>query len=77
MAINFQAVLDARVTQMLKSDSEKAMEKTLVAEFDDVILARVKMHQDAIKELKADATAGNTHESAIAFHERRLQYYMS
>jgi hypothetical protein len=77
MSINFQAVLDARVAQMLKSDSEKAMEKTLVAEFDDVVLARVEMHQEAIAKLKAETGGTSTHAAAIAFHERRLQYYMS
>lgn len=77
MAINFQAVLDARVAQMLKSDSEKAMEKTLVAEFDDVVLSRVSMHQQAIEELQAKPDGANKHAAAIAFHERRLQYYMS
>ena len=77
MAINFQAVLDARVAQMLKSDSEKAMEKTLVAEFDDVVLARVEMHQEAIAKLKADTNGSAIHNAAIAFHERRLAYYMS
>ena len=77
MAINFQAVLDARVAQMLKSDSEKAMEKTLVAEFDDVVLSRVEMHQEAIAKLKADSNGSSIHAAAIAFHERRLAYYMS
>jgi hypothetical protein len=77
MAINFQAVLDARVAQMLKSDSEKAMEKTLVAEFDDVVLARVNMHQEAIADLKAQPDGSNVNSAAIAFHERRLAYYMS
>jgi len=77
MAINFQAVLDARVAQMLKTDSEKAMEKTLVAEFDDVILKRVSMHQEAIVELKAQSNGPSINSAAIAFHERRLAYYMS
>jgi hypothetical protein len=77
MAINFQAVLDARVAQMLKTDSEKAMEKTLVAEFDDVILNRVNMHQEAIKDLQANAGDKAVNAAAIAFHERRLAYYMS
>lgn len=77
MAINFQAVLDARVAQMLKTDSEKAMEKTLVAEFDDVILNRVTMHQEAIATLKQEANGSSIHAAAIAFHERRLAYYMS
>jgi hypothetical protein len=77
MAINFQAVLDARVAQMLKSDSEKAMEKTLVAEFDDIVLSRVQMHQEAIEELKAKPNGNTINAAAIAFHERRLAYYMS
>ena len=77
MAVNFQAVLDARVSQMLKSDSEKAMEKTLVAEFDDVILARVQMHSETIAALKAESDGSNVNSAAIMFHERRLAYYMS
>ena len=77
MAINFQAVLDARVAQMLKSDSEKAMEKTLVAEFDDVILKRVNYHRSEIADLKLDLNGSEINAAAISFHERRLAYYMS
>src|SRR6476661_3703650 len=77
VGIDWQSILQARVQNMMRTDAEKAMEKSVVGEFDDAILKRVQVHQEAIKELRADATAGNTHAAAIAFHEKRISYYMS
>ena len=75
--LNLQGFVDSMVNDMLKSDSERHAEKVITSKFDTIIMGQIKVHTEAIKELKAESDGSNINASAIAYHERRLAYYQA
>ena len=75
--INVQGFVDNIVSKMQQTEAEHSAIKVVVAQFDSQIQETIDLHTQKISELKAESNGSSINSAAIAYHERKLSYYMS